>query len=75
MKHHRHTPKRADILLDPVKSQPLIPQADICVTTSSDLVALQEAPSRQPIIEAHSDHWLSQCLRIVDNEGEVVSRI
>lgn len=71
----KHTAKSRDILLDPCKCQPLIPQPNIGISTPGNLIALQKAPSRQPVVEANSDHRLLQSLGVVHDERQIISRV
>jgi hypothetical protein len=66
------TTKRGDIVLDPLKGQALVSECNVAGTSSLHLVAEQETPLGEAVIDGDGNDRLLLLDRLVDDVREVV---
>jgi hypothetical protein len=69
------TSKSLDILLDPVHSQPLIPESNIEEPFFSKVVRAREAPKTETIVDRNTDNRLSNSNGLLYDERQIVALV
>jgi hypothetical protein len=67
------TTKGSNIVLDPLEGQALVPERNVASTSSLHLIAEQETPLSEAVVDGDGNDRLLFLDRLVNDVGEIVS--